>query len=429
MYQFIHIETYARKASTKKRLANSADKSKQNLDGVISEATREPGYCPHVVNPEKPRYLLGNDACMQSMESDIEANLAAHHKKNGGRKVRSDAHVLLAGVSSFPRELQIAEPDTYEKWESKTLAFLKEKYGDDLKVVLMHDDEEHPHIHFYVYSAEKVNAKDLHDGFKAAALKTIAKDSGVAYCEAMRDMQSDYYAKVGHDCGLMRDGPKRRRDSNSVYKAKQRENRERVALGKEVNQIHADLINDAAKEGKLAAELRRAAELQSARIATESADLAVEQATLVERRATMTRERVALDKEWQKAREAMANKQSMETELLLKLSAVEALKQGFTKRVQDFDAIESIANIVRKENMVGMFEFIDQNPDVRQVLELMKAEPELGKALAQQAYVYESVGSGVSADWNSNDSKAAENYLDSLKEPVLANDSDELKIA
>lgn len=429
MYQFIHIETYARKASTKKRIADSAVKPKQNLDCIIAEAIRKPGHCPHVNKPEEPRYLLGDAASMQSMEADIENNLNEHHKKVGGKKVRSDAHVLLAGISSFPRELQIAEPDTYAKWEIKTVNFLKEKYGDDLKVVLMHNDEEHPHIHFYVYSAEKVNAKELHDGFKAAALKTIAKDSGVAYCEAMRDMQSDYYAKVGHDCGLMRDGPKRNRDTNAVYKSKQRENRERVALGEEVNQIHADLINDAAKEAKLAAELRRAAELQSARIVLESADLAVEQATLNERRATMARERVALDKEWQKAREATANKQSMETELLFKLSAVEALKLGFNKRVQEFDAIESIANIVRKENMVGMLEFIDSNPDVLQVLELMKSEPEMGKALAQQAYVYESVGNGVSADWKSNDSKAAENYLKSLDDPVFSSDSDELKIA
>ena len=429
MYQFIHIETYARKASTKKRIADSAVKLKQNLDCIIAEAIREPGHCPHVAKPEEPRYLLGDAVSMQSMEADIENNLKEHHKKVGGKKVRCDAHVLLAGISSFPRELQIAEPDTYEKWEIKTLAFLKEKYGDDLKVVLMHNDEEHPHIHFYVYSSEKVNAKELHDGFKAAALKTTPKDSGTAYCEAMRDMQSDYYAKVGHDCGLMRDGPKRNRDTNAVYKSKQRENRERVALGKEVNQIHADLINDAAKEAKLAAELRRAAELQSARIMLESSELAVERATLVERSATMTRERVALDKEWQKAREAMASKQSMETELLLKLSAMEALKQGFTKRVQDFDAIESIANIVRKENMVGMLEFIDANPDVLQVLELMKAEPEMGKALSQQAYVYETMGNGVPVNWNSNDSKAAGNYLKSLDEPGLSNDSDELKLS
>ena len=163
MYQFIHIETYARQASTKqkptKAKAGAKVKIKQNVSGVIAEVIRAEGNCPHVADPQPPRYIVGDDSVMQGMQAEIERNLDAHHKRVGGKKVRSDAHVLLAGVASFPRELQNAEPDTYEKWERKTVEWLQKKYGDNLKAVLMHDDEEHPHIHFYVYSAEKVNAK------------------------------------------------------------------------------------------------------------------------------------------------------------------------------------------------------------------------------------------------------------------------------
>ena len=217
MYQFIHIETYARQASTKQKPTKKAGakteaKAKQNLSGIIAEAIRAEGNCPHVTEPQAPRYIVGNDAVMQGMQAEIERNLDAHHKRVGGKKVRSDAHVLLAGVASFPRDLQNAEPETYEKWERKTVEWLQKKYGDDLKVVLMHNDEDHPHIHFYVYSAEKVNAKELHDGYLAAAkLPPMTKEAGIAHANAMREMQSAYFAAVEHECGLLRDGAKRMR--------------------------------------------------------------------------------------------------------------------------------------------------------------------------------------------------------------------------
>ena len=76
--------------------------------------------------------------------------------------------------------------------------------------------------------------------------------------------------------------------------------------------------------------------------------------------------------------------------------------------------------------MVGMLEFIDENPDVRQVLELMKADPEMGKSLAQQAYCYETMSNGV-ADWNSSNSQASDNYLKFLQEPKILISADELK--
>ena len=317
MYQFIHIETYARQASTKQKptkakagaKAEAKVKIKQNVSGVIAEAIRAEGNCPHVADPKPPRYIVGDDSVMQGMQAEIEQNLEEHHKRIGGRKIRADAHVLLAGVASFPRDLQKSEPETYAKWESKTVGWLQKKYGDNLKAVLMHDDEDHPHIHFYVYSAEKVNAKELHDGYVAAAkFPPITKEAGIAHANAMREMQSAYYAEVAHDCGLLRDGPKRKRMDRATYKAIQREERERVALGSEVAQVRADLLNGAAIEAKKATELRREAEKAKEALTIARGDmdfyrqellharqgLAMEQARLKERRDTLHREGIAL---------------------------------------------------------------------------------------------------------------------------------------
>ena len=58
----------------------------------------------------------------------------------------------------------------------------------------MHNDEEQPHIHFYVYSDTEVNAKALHYGHKA-------KKNFIAASKAFQD---DYHAQVAIHCGMAR---------------------------------------------------------------------------------------------------------------------------------------------------------------------------------------------------------------------------------
>ena len=65
----------------------------------------------------------------------------------------------------------------------------------------MHNDEEQPHIHFYVYSDTEVNAKALHYGHKARQKNFIA---------ASKAFQDDYHAQVAIHCGMARLGPKKR---------------------------------------------------------------------------------------------------------------------------------------------------------------------------------------------------------------------------
>ena len=455
MYQFIHIETYARQASTKQKPTKKAGakteaKAKQNLSGIIAEAIRAEGNCPHVTEPQAPRYIVGNDAVMQGMQAEIERNLDAHHKRVGGKKVRSDAHVLLAGVASFPRDLQNAEPETYEKWERKTVEWLQKKYGDDLKVVLMHNDEDHPHIHFYVYSAEKVNAKELHDGYLAAAkLPPMTKEAGIAHANAMREMQSAYYADVAHECGLLRDGPKRKRMDRATYKAIQREERERVALGKEVAQVHADLLNGAASEAKAAAELRRVAEHDKNAIAIAKGDtdfdrqellyaqqgLKLEQDRLNEQRANIQREAAALDEAWAKARDFRAELEKRENDCIARESVIgmkevhaaetmKAAKQARSVADQKWDRatqtlqeaerlgalyidaqkqlleVHDVAKIAARPELEGMLKFLDENEDARDWLFLMQHDPEMAQYVVTAMTMSNTLKSQAAEDYS-----------------------------
>jgi hypothetical protein len=208
MFQFIRAEVYARRAST-----NEKSKSQFNASDVIGEALRDEGHCPHVEKPEAPRYLLGSEAGTRAILGRIQEN-AAQYRDKMGRKMREDAAVLLAGVASFPRDAANKDPDLYARWESLTVEYLQKKYGDNLRAVVMHNDEEHPHIHFYVYSDTEVNAKMLHDGYKNGS-------SPKAYKKGCEDFQNEYFEQVASRCGLARTGPKRRRLSRAEWHAEQ----------------------------------------------------------------------------------------------------------------------------------------------------------------------------------------------------------------
>lgn len=227
MYQFIHIETYARSASAQKTA-----KSAYSYRDILGEATRETGHCPHVAQPKPPHFLLGSSDTLKQMSENIERN-ASNYKDKSGRKMRADAHVLLAGVVSFPRETQRSNPEIYEKWVELNVEYLKKKYGGDLRAIIAHDDEEHPHLHFYVQSNTQVNAKDLHEGYKA----------GKNYKKAMKDLQDDYYKNVAVFCGMTKSGPKKMRMTHSEYRRAKEQARAIAAT-------HDAILNDASERLK-----------------------------------------------------------------------------------------------------------------------------------------------------------------------------------
>lgn len=468
MYQFIHIETYAREASTKtptkakakastpqERLAalgganapkgmdafTQADgkgkKAKVSMREVLAEALRDDDHCNHVDVPEPPTFLVGDEATLRGLPAEIERNLADHKKRTGGPAVRKDAHVLLAGVASYPRALADSDPKGYARWEKATVKWLQKKYGDDLRAVLRHGDEAHPHIHFFVCSRERVNAKELHDGYVAKAKASTPKEGVMAFNDAMRDYQSAFYAEVGHGAGLLRDGPKRKRMDRATYKAVQREARERAALDASVGQAHADLLDVAGVEGRAAADLRRRNEQEAGALAIAQALVAAERAALDQRSDQLQRDRAAVDADWTRAREAKAKAEQLEAKAekqraaldkqaaqldkakakcdqeaeRLRTSNAEALAsiQKNQQTLAGLGALGEVAAMVRKPGMVGMLEFIDKNPDVRAVLEVLKDNEHMAGVFLDLA------GPDVqSTGWDSQLSQAAEDYLGTL---------------
>lgn len=233
-YQFFHIECYAREESTKQRTQTKkkadgtfsskeiAKEKRGNVRWIIAEAKREEDSCYHIDNPQPPLVILGN---LDEVEAEATA-WADDAKDAQGRKLRKDAHCLLAGVISLPR----SEEENWEQFKEKSVKWLKEKYGDNLRCVIAHEkDEAHPHIHFYCVAKNGQSFDDLHEGKRAQ--KEIKKNNpeatkqeqNLAFSEAMRATQDDFANRVGQRFGLARLGPGRRRLTRSQWQSEQKQ--------------------------------------------------------------------------------------------------------------------------------------------------------------------------------------------------------------
>jgi hypothetical protein len=212
MYQFFHIETYARQA-------HKAKKSNWTARDIADEADRKPEACKHVGSPKPPNVLFG---VTPSEAVDFAEQGVAKEKDSMGRKIRSDRAILLAGVASYPKD-----GERYEEWKALTLDWLKAEYGTGLRSVVEHLDEEHPHVHFYVVANEPSKTKELHHGEVCAdiAIKAGRKnEAGKEYRRGMTELQDLFYKAVAIKVGLARTGPKRARLSNEAYAAEKAKN-------------------------------------------------------------------------------------------------------------------------------------------------------------------------------------------------------------
>ena len=62
MYQFIHAEVYARRASS-----NPKNKTEYSIDDIIGEVIRDPAHSGAVANPQPPRYIISSEEGLKSM--------------------------------------------------------------------------------------------------------------------------------------------------------------------------------------------------------------------------------------------------------------------------------------------------------------------------------------------------------------------------
>lgn len=182
------------------------------VGGILDEATRVEGACPHVAQPKPPKWLLGS-------REDVEKALQAHMdapapvKLKDGRVVtrrrRHDHRCLVAGTISHPATMKMARSDPrgseiIRDWAVDSTRWLQRQYGSRLVGVLLHTDESHPHLHFFIAG----DAQRLHPGMRAELendRRLTDNDERIRRHKAgLKRWLDDYQAQVGDKNHLVR---------------------------------------------------------------------------------------------------------------------------------------------------------------------------------------------------------------------------------
>lgn len=238
---FAHKQTYSQKGNSKSLPIKS----------IIDELERLMGACPHVLEPLPPLIIEGmqpSDVHTKIQERFAEQNRYLRkarkdfpEQKGSLRGIRTDTHILVASVFSYPDSIADMVEEEYQAWRADVIAFAKQDAKDnelEVMTVVEHRDEAHPHLHILAVplitqANPRMNAKLCHEGHVAQDKHVANEWSGSpsrSYKQAMRGWQDSYHREVGSKHGQARKGPKRRRLDRATWKAEQ----ERVSLLKNV---------------------------------------------------------------------------------------------------------------------------------------------------------------------------------------------------
>lgn len=230
-YQFVHIESFSRKPDAKGR----------GTDFVFAEASRKPEASVHVANPAPPIVVfgIGIDQTQELHDTSV-ASTCVTVKGGKSRKIRLDQKTVHTVVASHPYTMDEVRADPtkrrdVEEWERRTVSWLRDQYGGDLKSVIRHEDESHWHVHAYILplSDPCLKAARYHPGMTAKRAvmdagpiagedqKALGKRADAQYKTAMRQWQDSYHEAVAIPTGLTRLGPQRRRLSRDEWQREQ----------------------------------------------------------------------------------------------------------------------------------------------------------------------------------------------------------------
>jgi hypothetical protein len=201
-----------------------------------------------------------------------------------GRRLRRDGVVLLCGVVSYPvlKAILLNDPDENEKhkrWRREVVEWLKRTFGNHLKSIVEHGDEDRLHLHFYVVPELKADGRlDLDEIHPGRRMKLAAAEAGAskkvqdaAYRRGMERWQDEFHYDVSRGFGHERFLPRRARVIRQERQAQKRVEKEAARRRAELELAQVEFEAEmAARRSELAlaaAELERSAAQTRAEIA------------------------------------------------------------------------------------------------------------------------------------------------------------------
>jgi hypothetical protein len=263
--QFMRIETFGRSP----RRGDQEGRS-------VSEILREPAQAPLglVGLAEVEALELIQGAAPQSLAPEAQ-KLATTAVDSLGRKLRSDAPILVAGVASYPVqqrmfERNVIEREVYGFWHTKVVRWLQDTFGMSLRSVVARHDENYRHLHFFTLPSQSDDLRlDWRRAHPGLAAKRQAEQAGATRQEqerefrlAMRRIDDRFYEEVIKDLGRDRfEGARRTKPAGTKSKRLEAQATERQRmLEAAVESVSAELETERAQSETTKKELNQALE-------------------------------------------------------------------------------------------------------------------------------------------------------------------------
>jgi hypothetical protein len=275
-FQYAHVEVYSQAKTSRK-------KSDWTAFEIVAEAERSPGSCDHVTNPKDPELLYGT---LPSEALKAVIQILQLQRDPRGRRIRKDTPCLVAGVASYPMPANADNQNEIRRWVMDCIRHLKVEFGPCLKSVLLHMDEQFPHLHFFA-TAPDGRAKSIHPGHR------LAKNAGKGvFKKAMSSWLDRWHEVVSRRHGMARTGPKRERLTREEWKARQQS---------------AELLAKADKIIDTAASIELDLEARKLDIAGQLRTLNMEKRNLDRRAGDLTAQEIERKNQINEEREALKN--------------------------------------------------------------------------------------------------------------------------
>lgn len=197
--QFARIESFGLVASKQAK----TKKNKTTILGSCAEAARVEGFTGHVENVEPADVVFGiNPMALYSQIKTRFETQNIERKASGGRARQKDSLLMSAGVFSYPGPID----DDFYAWQADCITYLKNEYGDKFKSAVVHLDESHPHLHFFLCDFKTLTVDQGLDPAKTDQRKQrVVKDgSHIGQREALQAFQDRFQAGVGVHYGHAR---------------------------------------------------------------------------------------------------------------------------------------------------------------------------------------------------------------------------------
>ena len=378
------------------------------------------------------------------------------------RKPRPDANRVVELVAAASPEFFAYK--SYEEQKAYLLdcvEFAIEQFGADNVVgAYLHFDERTPHAHIMCVPIETSVRRTKKLTRKITTLNATHYTGGKERLSKWQDAFARFVQAKGHD--LKRGEPKAETQRNHMPIAQYWNEKKRDADAAQVAAV--DLLATAASEAKQAANLRRDAERvqQSAQNARDDAEFYRQE--LLSARNSMTAiqadsdqqhqkvrlDRAAVDAEWALARESRAAAERIESDAERRVLAL-AKQARQLERAQELareakaqadmaaeaydreahelrgamaalGAVEDMRELVRKPEMVAMLEFVDKSPITKKLLNLLRADPLVGEAVALTIAGFTDLGDDGTAVWESPQANKAARVFVPVQKPQQTKD-------